>query len=80
VERSSREIDFAEPSNNVSVWHELVDTQSSTTTSELPERTSEPPPPGITSIWLGEDPKHGELVTFTQSVSRVMRSRDLQDC
>lgn len=72
VERSSREIDFAEPSNNVSVWHELVAAQASNTTSELPERTGEQPPPGITSIWLSEDPKHGELVTFTQNVSSAL--------
>lgn len=68
AEPTNREIDFSEPENNIQVWHELVQAQSSTATAELPENSTEQPPPGITSIWLGENPKHGELVTFTQSV------------
>jgi len=68
VDRANREVDFTERSQNVNAWHELVETPTSAS-SELPEASSAQSPPGITSIWLGENPKHGELVTFTQSVS-----------
>jgi hypothetical protein len=71
AERSSSEVDFSEPSSNITVWHELVNSASASMSSELPESTTDQPPPGITSIWLGENPKHGELVTFTQSVSEL---------
>jgi len=68
VDRANREVDFTERDRNVNAWHELVEKHPNTP-SELSEDSTAQSPPGITSIWLGENPKHGELVTFTQSVS-----------
>lgn len=69
VDRANREVDFTEPGKNVHAWHEILEKYGSETTSDLPENVAEQSPPGITSIWLAENPKHGELVTFAQSVS-----------
>ena len=63
VEKTSREMDWNE--EGASVWHELVEQQSSKTI-DLPESSPFSPPPELITIWLNDSPSSGEIVAFTQ--------------
>ena len=70
VEKTSREMDWSEPSEGAYTMHEIIEAKLDTTSTTLPEHNSEDHAPDIETIWLNDGFFSGEA--FSQKVREVL--------
>lgn len=68
VEKTSRHMDWSEPSQGASAWHEVVEVPAKSASEELPEGGSSESVPDLITIWQNNSPASGEVVAFSQQV------------
>ena len=76
VEKTSRNVDWSEPSQGASTWHEAVEepSKSGSVSSALPESKPDDKVPDVITIWQNDTPASGEIVAFTQQVSSIEKA------
>lgn len=68
VEKTSRHMDWNEDDRQIksSVWHEIVQSQKSTSTDDLPENIEGERVQDVATVWLNKTATSGDIVAFTQ--------------
>lgn len=74
VEKTSRHMDWSEPSQGSSAWHEVIEGPAKSASDELPDGEPSQKVPDLISIWQNDSPASGEVVAFSQQVCGCDRS------
>lgn len=67
VEAGGLSVDWNDPKQGVSTWHDLVEQKAENVSSDLPASSQDESLPCIMTVWLGSD-QMPEIVTYSQMV------------